>query len=419
VLKILILGLNFHPEITGIGRYTGELAAYLSAQGHQVRVITAPPYYPYWKVQAGYRGWHYQKETWRGVEVQRCPLWVPRRPTGYARLLHLFTFTFSSLPVLITQLLWKPTIVLCVAPALMNAPFALAFARLIKAKAWLHIQDFELDAASNLKMLRGFQYIYPFVRLLERFILVRFDRVSTISENMRLLCIKKGVRPERTFLLKNWVDAKNIYPLPDFRSLRAKFNIPSQIFVALYHGNMGHKQGLEVLLEAAHFLVSRPEILLVLCGDGPAKQKLVKHAASLFNVCFLELQPEEKLYELVNLADAHLLPQLANAADLVMPSKLSTMLASGKPVIAGANPGTQISQVLSSIGVVVQPENAAALAEAVIALYENPLERLKLGKLGRAYACQYLDKEIILSRLQSLLQNNIFDFEHISRIYAK
>jgi len=405
-VQILIVGLNFHPELTGIGKYTGELAAYLAAQGHAVRVITTPPYYPHWKIQAGYRAWRYQKEIWQGVEIQRCPLWVPRRPTGFTRLVHLVTFAFSSLPALMMQLCWKPTVVICIAPALMNAPFALAFARLSGAKAWLHIQDFELDAAVNLKMLPGHQLVYPLAQAFERFILARFARVSTISENMHLLCIEKGVEPQRTFLLPNWVDTKKIYPLQDSSSLRAEFGISAQTFVALYHGNMGRKQGLELLLEAARLLKSNSEILFVLCGEGPAKKELVEHAASLPNIRFLELQPEEKLNELVNLADVHLLPQLGNAADLVMPSKLTTMLASGKPVIAGAYPGTQISQILDKIGMVIQPENATALAESLITLYGTPSERLRLGNLGRAYACQYFDKEIILSRLQASLTSD-------------
>ncbi len=226
LLKILIVGINFHPELTGAGKYTGELAAYLVGQGHAVRVITTPPYYPHWKIQDGYHAWRYQKETWQGVEIQRCPLWVPRRPTGLARLIYLASFAFSSLPALMAQLRWKPAVVLCIAPAFMNAPFVLAFARLSGAKAWLHIQDFELDAALNLKMLPGRQFIYPLAQALERFILTRFDRVSTISENMRLLCLQKGVKPERAFLLPNWVDTKKIHPLPEPSSLRAELNIP-------------------------------------------------------------------------------------------------------------------------------------------------------------------------------------------------
>jgi colanic acid biosynthesis glycosyl transferase WcaI len=407
LFKILIVGLNFHPELTGIGKYTGELAAYLAAQGHALRVITTPPYYPHWKIQAGYHAWHYQKETWGSVEIQRCPLWVPSRPAGFTRLVHLATFAFSSLPALVTQLHWKPNVVICIAPALMSAPFVLAFARLSGAKAWLHIQDFELDAAVNLKMLPCHRFIYPLAQAIERFILTRFAYVSTISENMRLLCIEKGVEPQHTFLLPNWVDTKKIYPLQDSSSLRAELNISAQNFVALYHGSMGRKQGLELLLETAYLLKSNPKILFVLCGEGSAKKELIEQAASLPNIRFLELQPEEKLNELVNMADVHLLPQLGNAADLVMPSKLSTMLASGKPVIAGAYPGTQISQVLDKIGVIIQPENAIALAESLVNLYEHPSERLRLGNLGYAYACQQLNKEIILSRLQHFLTSAI------------
>jgi colanic acid biosynthesis glycosyl transferase WcaI len=403
MMRVLILGLNFHPELTGIGKYTGELAAFLAGKGHAVRVITSPPYYPHWQIRGGYHAWRYQKETWQGIEIQRCPLWVPHHPTGFTRLLHLTSFALSSVPALAAQLRWKPAVVLCIAPSLMNAPFALAFARLSGAKTWLHIQDFELDAAVNLRILSGSRYIYPIAQALERFILTRFARVSTISENMRLLCIQKGVRRERTFLLPNWVDTKKIHPMPNPGPLRAELNIPAETFVAFYHGNMGRKQGLELLLESARLLGSRPEILFVLCGEGLAKSELVEHAASLPNIRFLELQPEDKLNDLVNLADVHLLPQLAGAADLVMPSKLSTMLASGKPVIAGANPGTQISRVLDTIGVVIQPGNVTALVGALSKLYENPSERFRLGSLGRSYACQHLDKEIILSQLHTSL----------------
>jgi colanic acid biosynthesis glycosyl transferase WcaI len=407
LLKILIVGINFHPELTGAGKYTGEMASYLAAQGHAVRVITAPPYYPHWKIQNGYHGRRFQKETWQGVEVQRCPLWVPHRPTGLTRLIHLTSFALSSLPVLIPQMSWKPDVALCIAPTLMNAPFVLAFALFCGVKAWLLIKDFELDAAVNLELLPGNHLIYPLARAFERFILTRFDVVSTISENMRLRCIQKGVEPGRVVLLPDWVDTKLIYPLPGPSCLRAEFNIPSQTFVALYHGNMGRKQGLEILLGAARLLLSRPEILFVLCGEGPAKKGLIDSAASLTNVRFFGLQPGEKLNELVNLADAHLLPQLANAADLVMPSKLITMLASGKPVIATANRGTQISKVLDKIGILVQPENAAALAEALVSLFKDPSEGLRLGNLGRAYACQHFDKEINLSRINASLMQNI------------
>ena len=274
MLKILIVGLNFHPELIGAGKYTGELAAYLASQGHQVRVITTPPYYPHWRVQPNYQAWQYRKETWRGVEIQRCPLWVPRHPTGLTRLIHLVTFAFSSLPALVAQFRWKPAVVLCMAPTLMNAPFVLAFARLIGTRTWLHIQDFELDAAAQSRNVTGPE-IHPihWHGSLERFLLTRFDRVSTISENMLTLVVQKGVPAETSFLLPNWVDTSEIFPMDDTNPLRSELGIPQAKKVILYHGNLGRKQGLEILIETAALLQDHPEILFVICGEGAARPR--------------------------------------------------------------------------------------------------------------------------------------------------
>ena len=110
-MKILLYGINFAPELTGIGKYTGEMAAWLAAQGHAVRVVTAPPYYPAWAVSAGHSGKRWVFEEWRGVRVWRCPLWVPPQPGGLKRLLHLASFALSSLPVMLRQVFWRADVV--------------------------------------------------------------------------------------------------------------------------------------------------------------------------------------------------------------------------------------------------------------------------------------------------------------------
>lgn len=402
-MKILLLGLNFFPEITGIGRYTGEMTAFLASQGHQVRVITSPPYYPQWRVWEGYRASAYQQEYWQGVAVLRCPLWVPLRQSGIKRVIHLASFAISSLPVLAAQLGWKPDLIFCVAPALFNSPFALLAARLTGAKAWLHIQDFELDAALGLGLLPAAGWLRSLAAAIEKKLLSGFDRVSTISENMRRSCLKKGVLEDKTSLLPNWVDVSKIFPIRDAYTLRLEFGLPQNAFIALYHGSMGRKQGLEILLETARLLAEQPDVLIVLCGEGPAKSDLQTQAADLSNVRFLDLQPEEKLNQLVNLADVHLLPQLPGAADLVMPSKLATMLASGRPIIATASAETQISNVLDIIGIRVPPGDAVSLSAAILDLVTDPLRRAKLGELSRAWACENLHKEKILSRFHDAL----------------
>lgn len=403
--KILIIGLNFHPEPTGIGKYSGELAAYLARQGHAVRVITTSPYYPHWQVQPGYHAGRYQKETWQEVEIQRCPLWVPRHPTGPTRLIHLATFALSSLPALAAQLRWKPAAVLCIAPTLMNAPFVLAYARLSGAKAWLHIQDFELDAALKLGLLPGGKWLAALAGSVERRLLNGFDLLSTISQRMLAHLHAKGVPESKTCLFPNWVDTAQIYPLADENNpLRATLGLPSAKIIVLYAGNMGRKQGLETLLDAACQLQVHTHIQFLLCGDGAARPDLEQAAQDLPNVRFLPVQPTEKLNQLLNLADIQILTQKADAADLVMPSKLSGMLASGKAVIATANHETEVGQVVSKVGILVPAEDPIALSKAILTLAQLPKERFKFGEKGRIYAVENWSMERILGRFERQLQ---------------
>lgn len=404
-MRILIVGLNFQPELTGIGKYTGEMAAYLSKAGHQVRVITTPPYYPYWKVQPGYRWWGYQHESWSGVEVYRCPLWVPRNPSGIKRIIHLLSFTLSSLPLLLAQIFWRAQIVLCVAPSLLSAPFALLTARLCRASTWLHIQDFELDAATQLGMLTSIRSLARLAPRVERWLLQAFDRVSTISQHMLRRLEQKGVRPERACLFPNWVDTTEIFPLPHPpQSLRKDLGIPEHKTIVLYSGNMGNKQGLEILVEAAGGLMTNEDIHFVLCGEGSARAGLERVADGLRNVQFLPLQPPEKLNELLNLADIHVLPQRADASDLVMPSKLLGMLASGKALIATANPNTEIGAVVSQTGVLIPAGHESTLREVIVRLSKSPQRRAHLGQKGRSLVCQKWDKKQILAAFELQLR---------------
>lgn len=398
-MRILIYGLNFSPELTGIGKYTGEMAEWLAAHGHQVRVITAPPYYPDWKISAGYSGRWYQTQDSAGKRfiIYRCPLWVPARPSGLKRLLHLASFALSSAPLLLRQAFWRPHILWVVEPALFCAPGAWLTARLSGARCWLHIQDYEIDAAFDLGLLKG-QRLRRWVTASEHWLMQRFDRVSTISQRMVERALSKGVAPPRITLFPNWVDIGNIQPLTQPSPFRAQLGIPHDAIVALYSGNMGNKQGLEILADAARLLQDQPRLHFVFCGNGAGRDDLVQRAARLERVHFLDLQPLERLSDLLGLADLHLLPQRADAADLVMPSKLTGMLASGRPVIATAHPGTELAQVVAQCGLVTPPEQPPAFAAAITTLANNPQRRHELGAAGRRYAQEHLACDRILQR---------------------
>lgn len=395
-MKILLYGLNFAPEPTGIGKYSGEMAAWLAAAGHEVRVIAAPPYYPAWKKQQSDAAGPDGSERWQGVRIWRAPLWVPSRPTGAKRVVHLLSFAIGSLPALLRQLFWKPDAVMVVVPALAAAPAGWLAARLCGAKAWLHVQDFEIDAAFRMGLLKG-RLAQRIVGRFERWTLRRFDRVSTISQRMLELLRAKGVDADRVVSFPNWVDISAIMPTNRISPYRAELGIADDAVVALYSGSMVGKQGLELLPLAARALAERlPGLVFVLCGEGVYRPSLERDCASLANVRMLPLQPSQRLGELLGMADVHLLTQHAQAADLVMPSKLTGMLSSGRPVLATAQPGTELANVVQGRGRVVPPNDLQAFTAALIELAESPALRQHCGAAARRYAEEHLARDRIL-----------------------
>ena len=397
-MKILIYSANFAPEPIGIGKYSGEMAEWLAAQGHAVRVVCALPYYPHWRLDPVFAGRAFRRDAWRGASVWRAPIWVPASPTGVKRILHLLSFAISSLPLMVRQIFWRPDLVVTVAPAFVCAPAGWLSARLAGARAWLHLQDFEVDLAFNMGLLNN-RLMRNVVLRMERFLLRRFDQVSSISARMVQTLHRKGVEPARTQYFPNWVDVSRITPSLRGDSFRAELGIRAENVVVLFSGSMGGKQGLMAIPAAAALLAHRKDIVFVLSGDGVMKSSLEAAAAHLPNVRFLPLQPVERLGELLSLADMHVLPQNADATDLVLPSKLSGMLASGRPVVTMSQPGTELQAVVSQCGLVVPSGDTPALAAAVVELADDPARRRALGARARLYAESNFAIEQVLARV--------------------
>ena len=259
-MRILINSINYQPELTGIGKYTGEMAEWLSAQGCEVKVVTAPPYYPAWKIADNYPKFTYRRENINGVSVIRCPLWVPQIPSGVKRMLHLTTFVITSFPVMLwNALIWKPDLVFVVEPPLFCAFGAIVAGKVARSDTWLHVQDFEVDAAFELGILNK-RTLRVSIEAAERWLLRRFKRVSTISERMMEKLRVKGVPRERQTLFENWVDLDQIKPLDNALAFRRKLGVPEHATVLLYTGNMGKKQGLELVIAAAKRLCGRKDL---------------------------------------------------------------------------------------------------------------------------------------------------------------
>jgi colanic acid biosynthesis glycosyl transferase WcaI len=410
-VKILIYSLNYAPEIIGIGKYNSELADWLIERGHEVQVICAPPYYPSWKVKSGYSAWGYQREIHNNTPVWRCPIWIPKSPSGFKRILHLLSFAIFSLPALVWRAFkWKPDIIFTLEPPFFCLPGTLLVAKLFNCNVWLHVQDFELDAGFNLGLVPNLKIIQKITFAFERWLLRQTSMVSTISEEMLQLLQSKGVPAKRRVLFPNWVNTQEIAPLDRASGFRSELGLPPDQTICLYSGNLGNKQGLGILIDAARYLQHLPDITFVIAGDGPMRQTLLEQAMDLCSIRFLGLQAQERFNDLLNMADIHLLPQAGETSNLFFPSKLKAMFASGRPVITTVSPSTQLAQIVTGRGIVVPPGNAFQLSRAIQFLSKDIGLRKHLGNAARHYAVAHWSRDHVLSsvgqHLMKLVQEN-------------
>lgn len=401
-MKLMLIGINYAPEIISTAVYSTGLATEMARAGVKVEVVTALPYYPAWRVFEGWRGpfWRPERSP-EGVRIIHCPLYVPRRPTGARRIVHHASFSATALPVALWRaLVGRPDIVFVVAPSIAAAPVGWLAARLAGARTWLHIQDFEVEAAFATGLLKADSRIGRMAQGFERWVLRRFDRLSSISEPMLEKLAEKGVPRGRIYELRNWANLAAVRPMEGVSPMKATLGIATP-HVALYSGNLANKQGLEILPDIARRLAHRDDLTIAICGDGPMRETLMRMSEGIPSIRFFPLQPVEKLGELLGMADVHLLPQIAGAADLVLPSKLTNMLASGRPVIATADADTALGREVTGAGRLVPPGDGAAAAAALEALLDAPEERAALGAVARARALERWDMAAILGRLKA------------------
>lgn len=400
-MKVLILGLNYAPEPVGIGPYTAGMAEALVEAGHTVSVVSAKPYYPHWQVAPGHAGPRLGRSVERGVRVTRVPIYVPREPTGARRVLHHLSFAVRALPALLAEARrLRPDVVIAVAPSLLASSVARLAAKAVGARLWLHVQDFEVDAAFATGLLAESGWAGRAARRFERWSL-RADRVSTISPQMCARLVSQGIAPDRIVEFRNWAMLDDLAVLPT--DYRRAWNLRHR-HVALYSGAIANKQGLELILDAARRLAHRRDLAFVICGNGPLRAQLAQAAAGLDNVQFQDLQPREHLGALLDLASVHLLPQIAGAADLLLPSKLTNMLASGRPVVTTAASATGLAREVEGCGLVVPPGDPGAFAAAIERLIDDQPLRDRLGRQARLRAQERWGRAPILARFEHQLR---------------
>jgi len=398
-MKVLLLGINYAPERVGVAVYTTGLAEALAASGHEVQVIAGRPYYPGWRIMPEHHAWTFDRREENGVDVTRVPHYIPGNPTGVRRILHHFSFGATSLlPALWRAIAWRPDLVVTIAPALVAAPVGRLAGFVSGAHSWLHLQDFEVEAALATGLLKS-SAAARLARWYESTVLRSFDTVSSISPHMCQRLVEKGLDESFVVEFRNWADIDAVVPIQHPSRYREEWGITTP-HVALYSGNIANKQGLETIVDVAARLQARTDLTFVICGEGPSAEDLKRRSEGLGNIRFYGLQPRERLGELLNLATVHILPQIAEAADLGLPSKLTNMLASGRPVVAMARPGTGLAREVDGAGLLVPPGEAPALAEAIERLMDEPALHASLSRAARRRAEERWSSRAILGMIE-------------------
>lgn len=407
-MNILVFGIHYHPDLIGISKYSGEMCEWLASKGHKVEVITGKPFYPDWEVQSSYKKKLWFTERLNGVTVFRCPLYVPKSLNASRKIIHEGLFVLSSLVYWFKKLFSKPDIIITVCPPFHGGLLSVMYAKFFNIPHIYHIQDLQVDIARDLKMIKN-KSLLNILFSLERFIMNHSTKISTISDGMENEILEKGVDKSKIWRLPNWVDSNLIYPIPKEKSLKKELGFNKRDKIVLYAGNLGQKQGLEIVIEAAKELKNESAIKFVIVGQGAGKKRLVDlvNSYQLNNVFFFPLQPYEKLSALLAIGDLHLVLQLKNASDLVLPSKLTSILAAGGCPLITAESHSTLFQIIeeNQLGIIVEPESKKTLVEGIMLGLNSDTSTYK--KNARSYAQQYLDKENILKSFENDLEKHI------------
>ena len=400
-MRIHIIGINYWPEVTGIAPFTTGRAEYLAAQGHEVTICTGVPYYPEWRVSRGYSRWLFGREQRAGVSMLRCPMYVPSRVTPLRRVIHEATFILTAL--LRSLFCRRPDILYVVSP-----PIGLGVAAWFLGRVWwrvpyvLDVEDLQPDTALNLGMMKH-GMVTRVLYALERFAYRHATLVSTLTDAMRARIVAKGVPGSKVMVSAAWAEPELFALASADQRVRQELGL-SDGHLVLHAGNMGVKQGLDVVLDAAQLTRDRSDIQYVLVGDGAMRPALESklQTLGLNNVRMLRLVPRETFLRLLAAADVCLVTQQRTVSDVVFPSKVVTLLAAGKPVVASVNSESAVARAVVDArgGVVVTPEDPTALASAITRLLDEPAVRARMRTDGRDYARACWGREAILQDLE-------------------
>ncbi len=394
-MNLVVLCPHFAPDVAPTGDVMTRIAMELVERGHRLHVVTALPWYQRHALEPGWDGQLVRGEVTEWGRISRVHPFPTDKRNIPARALAFGGFTALASAVGAVSTL-KPDAVLAMSPPLTLGPAGRAVATARRVPLVFNIQDVFPDVAVELGLLKGRRVIAA-ASWLERTSYRLSDAVTVLSDdladNVRTK-LTSGLDAERADreaakvrVIPNFVDTDRIRPDDRENSYRADYGLTGRK-VVMYAGNVGFSQSLDlVLLAARSFAVSRPEVVFVINGGGAARPELEAAAADLPNVRFVDMQPAERLPEVLAAADVHVVPLRAGLAWSSVPSKLYSILAAARPIVASVDEGTEVARTVerAGAGISVPPDDPAAFTAAVGRLLDEPQAAAQMGASGRQF----------------------------------
>ena len=398
VKNITFIGLNYYPEDTAIGLYSSQLVEHLENHGFNVSVITGFPYYPQWEIKQEYKEKaRFLKEKKGNVEVFRYKQYVPKTPTFFKRILHIIDFTIGSFFNLLK--IKESDLIISVVPFTSSAFLGYIQKKRLKAPLWIHIQDFEFDAALQTGLGNKIKGITFLLLKLEKWIFSKADIASTISQSMLLKLEKKT--NSKTFFLPNWIDEEKINP----NTFSQHEYLKSSKIKILYSGNIGDKQDWVSFLNFCRDLDElRYQVIVV--GDGSKKSWLLEQVKELSNVLYYPPVDYNELSNLLCSADLHVLFQKTEVIDTVMPSKVLGMMASARPSLLIGNEESEVKNIIDlSKGGLYYNRYSKKVISDLNKIFDNDLLLRIMGQNARNFVVNEFSKKVILTKMIENINN--------------
>lgn len=403
-MHLLLMAQHYAPEEVSGAVLATELAEDLAELGHKVTFITGAPSYPEGRVFAGYRNRFFRVERLNGVRVLRIWSYISPRKTFWRRMLNYGTFSASAFYGGI--LAGRPDVIFSYSP-----PLPLGIAAWLLACLWrvpwvLRVEDLYPDAAVAAGVLRNRMVIAILVAL-ERFLYRRATHISLISEGFRRNLLTKGVPAAKLSVVPVWADPEEVQPGPKENGFRREHNLCGK-FVLLYAGALGLTSSLEDVLQAACYLEDQEDMRFVLVGEGIKKEALLRSAEEkgLDSVMFLPFQPRSIFSELMAAADLSLVTLNPASSPYSLPSKVFSIMASGRPVLAVVPLESEVAQLIRAgdCGVCVAPAQSQSLADTILELRNDPDRLIRLGENGRVLLESRFSRKQCVRRFEELLR---------------